>query len=283
MVLLPFAINIDIPTVRFEVPKISDKKQLIELSLANAKQFRLEYEKKREMIDPERHSKRILQTLMKDLHLKNLPVHIECFDNSNFQGTDPVASCVVFRNAKPSKNEYRHFNVKTVTGPNDFASMTEIVTRRLKRLKEENSSLPDLIIVDGGKGQLSAAVEALNNLNLRHIVPVIGIAKRLEEIYFPGDSLPIYIDKKSESLRLIQRMRDEAHRFGITHHRNKRSKELLKTELTQIPGIGKAISDKLLKHFGSVEAIKTAKHDDIANVVGKSKAEVIFKWIKNEL
>ncbi len=283
LVLLPFDINIDIPNVRFEVPKISDKKQLIELSLANAKQFRLEYEKKREMIDPERHSKRILQTLMKDLHLKNLPVHIECFDNSNFQGTDPVASCVVFRNAKPSKNEYRHFNVKTVTGPNDFASMTEIVTRRLKRLKEENSSLPDLIIVDGGKGQLSAAVEALNNLNLRHIVPVIGIAKRLEEIYFPGDSLPIYIDKKSESLRLIQRMRDEAHRFGITHHRNKRSKELLKTELTQIPGIGKAISDKLLKHFGSVEAIKTAKHDDIANVVGKSKAEVIFKWIKNEL
>ncbi len=278
LVLLPFETEIEIPKVKFEVPKISDKKQLLELSLANAKQFRLEQGKKREMIDPERHSKRIMQTMMNDLHLKKLPEHIECFDNSNFQGTDAVASCVVFRKAKPAKSEYRHFNIKSVSGPDDFASMTEVVTRRLKRLQEEGSELPDLLIVDGGKGQLSAAVEALDALNLRHVVPVIGIAKRLEEIYFPGDTLPIYIDKKSESLRLIQRMRDEAHRFGITHHRNKRSKGLLKTELTGIPGIGKTLAEKLLKHFGSVEALKAASAEEIQQVVGVKKAEVIIAW-----
>ncbi|MPM22324.1 UvrABC system protein C [bioreactor metagenome] len=278
LVLLPFETEIDIPKVKFEVPKISDKKLLLELSLTNAKQFRLEQGKKREMIDPERHAKRILQTMMNDLHLKKLPEHIECFDNSNFQGTDAVASCVVFRRAKPAKSEYRHFNIKSVTGPDDFASMTEVVTRRLKRLQDEGPDLPDLLIVDGGKGQLSAAVEALDALNLRHVVPVIGIAKRLEEIYFPGDTLPIYIDKKSESLKLIQRMRDEAHRFGITHHRNKRSKGLLKTELTEISGIGKTLAEKLLKQFGSVEALKSAPEEEIQKVVGVKKAEVIIKW-----
>jgi len=278
LVLLPFDIEIDIPRVKFEVPKISDKKQLLELSLTNAKQFRLEQGKKREMIDPERHSKRIMQTLMSDLHLKKLPEHIECFDNSNLQGTDAVASCVVFRKAKPAKSEYRHFNIKTVEGPDDFASMTEVVTRRLKRLQEEGPDLPDLLIVDGGKGQLSAAVEALDALNLRHVVPVIGIAKRLEEIYFPGDTLPIYIDKKSESLRLIQRMRDEAHRFGIAHHRNKRSKGLLKTELTGIPGIGKILSEKLLKQFGSVEALKFAPEEEIHKLLGEKKASLILAW-----
>ncbi|HBG70280.1 MAG: excinuclease ABC subunit C [Bacteroidetes bacterium GWF2_43_63] len=281
LVLLPFDIEIEVPKVKFEVPKISDKHQLLDLSLANAKQFRLEQGKKREMIDPERHSKRIMQTLMNDLHLKKLPEHIECFDNSNLLGTDAVASCVVFRRAKPAKSEYRHFNIKSVIGPDDFASMTEVVTRRLKRLQEEGSDLPDLLIVDGGKGQLSAAVEALDALSLRHVVPVIGIAKRLEEIYFPGDTLPIYIDKKSETLRLIQRMRDEAHRFGITHHRNKRSKGLLKTELTEISGIGKTLAEKLLKQFGSVEALKMASEADIVKVVGKMKAQVILDWVES--
>lgn len=281
LVLLPFETEIEVPKVKFEVPKISDKHQLLDLSLANARQFRLEQGKKREMIDPERHSKRIMQTLMNDLHLKKLPEHIECFDNSNLQGTDAVASCVVFRRAKPAKSEYRHFNIKSVIGPDDFASMTEVVTRRLKRLQEDGSDLPDLLIVDGGKGQLSAAVEALDSLDLRHVVPVIGIAKRLEEIYFPGDSLPIYIDKKSESLKLIQRMRDEAHRFGITHHRNKRSKGLLKTELTEIPGIGKTLAEKLLKQFGSVEALKMASEADLVKVVGIMKAQVILDWTES--
>lgn len=209
---------------------------------------------------------------MNDLHLKKLPEHIECFDNSNLQGTDPVASCVVFRIAKPAKSEYRIFNIKTVLGSDDFASMTEAVSRRLKRLQDEKSELPDLLIVDGGKGQLSAAVEALDKLQLRHIVPVIGIAKRLEEIYFPGDTLPIYIDKRSETLKLIQRMRDEAHRFGIKHHRNKRSKNLIKTELTSIPGIGKVLSEKLLLHFGSVETIRNASIDEISEITGNKKA-----------
>lgn len=272
LVLLPFAVDIEIPGVKFETPQKSDKKQLLDLSLSNARQFKSEQNKKRELIDPERHSKRIMQTMMNDLHLKKLPEHIECFDNSNLQGTDPVASCVVFRIAKPAKSEYRIFNIKTVLGSDDFASMTEAVSRRLKRLQDEKSELPDLLIVDGGKGQLSAAVEALDKLQLRHIVPVIGIAKRLEEIYFPGDTLPIYIDKRSETLKLIQRMRDEAHRFGIKHHRNKRSKNLIKTELTSIPGIGKVLSEKLLLHFGSVETIRNASIDEISEITGNKKA-----------
>lgn len=272
LVLLPFPVEINIPGVKFEAPQKSDKKQLLELSLSNAKQFRMEQSKKRELIDPERHSKRIMQTLMNDLRLKKLPAHIECFDNSNLQGTDAVASCVVFRYAKPAKSEYRIFNIKTVDGPDDFASMTEAVTRRLKRLQDEMQELPDLLIVDGGKGQLSAAVEALDSLQLRHIIPVIGIAKRLEEIYFPGDTLPLYIDKRSESLKLIQRMRDEAHRFGIKHHRNKRSKNLIKSELTEIKGIGKATTEKLLKKFGSVEAIRKASIEEISTITGNKKA-----------
>jgi excinuclease ABC subunit C len=272
LVLLPFAVDIEIPSVKFETPQKSDKKQLLDLSLSNARQFKAEQSKKRELIDPERHSKRIMQTMMTDLHLGKLPEHIECFDNSNLQGTDPVASCVVFRNAKAAKSEYRIFNIKTVVGSDDFASMTEAVTRRLKRLQDENLELPDLLIVDGGKGQLSAAVEALDYLQLRHIVPVIGIAKRLEEIYFPGDTLPIYIDKRSETLKLIQRMRDEAHRFGIKHHRNKRSKNLIKTELTTIAGIGKVLSEKLLVQFGSVESIRNASIDEISAITGNKKA-----------
>lgn len=283
LVLIPFPLEIEVPGVKFEVPKISEKKQLLDLSFSNAMQARAEQSKKRDLIDPERHSKRILQTLMNDLHLKKPPLHIECFDNSNLQGTDAVASCIVFRNAKPAKSDYRIFNIKTVQGPDDFASMTEAVTRRYRRFLDEGNSLPDLLIVDGGKGQLSAAVDALESLGIRHQLPVIGIAKRLEEIYFPEDTLPVYIDKRSESLKLIQRMRDEAHRFGITRHRNKRSKGMLTTELTSIPGIGKTLAEKLLKKFGSVEALKQASDDEIKEMVGPHKSAVILKWRKESL
>lgn len=280
-VLIPFKINAKLDNVKFIVPIRGDKKQILDLSYRNAKQEQMEQQKRRELIDPERHGKRIMQTLQKELRLKELPTHIECFDNSNFQGTDPVAACVVFRNAKPAKRDYRHFNIKTVVGPDDFGSMKEIITRRYKRLVEEGQDLPQLLIVDGGKGQLSSAVEALKELNLYGKIAVIGIAKKLEEIFFPGDSLPLYLDKRSESLKLIQRMRDEAHRFGITHHRSKRDKKISKSELENAPGIGKTLSTKLLKHFGSFSNVKKASKEELSGVIGEKKAAILLEWFEN--
>ena len=278
IVLLPFELDIEIQNVKFEVPKISDKKQLLDLSLANAAQFRQEHLERRKLVDPERYAKYVMQSVMKDLYLKKTPEYIECYDNSNFQGTDAVSSCVVFRNAKPSKKEYRIFNIKSVAGPDDFASMKEVISRRMSRLINENKELPDLLIVDGGKGQLSSAVEALDEIGIKNKVPVIGIAKRLEEVYFPGDTMPIYLDKRSETLKLIQRMRDEAHRYGISHHRNKRSKGLLKTELTEIEGVGTQTATKLLRYFGSVASLKKASKEELEKIVSKKVLNAIIEW-----
>jgi excinuclease ABC subunit C len=277
-VLVQQVFDVEFDEIKFTVPKKGDKKTLLDLSIRNAKYFMLDQHKKSSLVDPNKNSNRILATLQKDLNLKELPVHIECFDNSNIQGTNPVAACVVFKNAKPSKKDYRHFNIKTVVGPDDFASMEEVVYRRYKRLAEEKADLPQLIIIDGGKGQLSSALKSLDKLNLRGQIPIVGIAKKLEEIFFPGDSLPIYIDKKSESLKLIQHLRNEAHRFGITHHRNKRSKSSLVSELTQIEGVGSKTYEDLLKKFKSVKRIKEASLKDLEGVVGKSKAGLIFDY-----
>jgi len=231
------------------------------------------------MLNPEQRTTRILKTVQNDLHLKELPLHIECFDNSNIQGTNPVAACVVFKKAKPSKKDYRHYNVKSVTGPDDYASMREIVERRYSRLVNEGSPLPQLIVIDGGKGQLHAAVESLQKIGLYGKIAVIGIAKRLEEIYYPGDSVPLYIDKNSETLKLIQQLRDEAHRFGITFHRQKRSKSQLVSELDEVKGIGPETKKKLLTHFKSIKRLKEANEEEIVSVIGKSKGSIIMKWI----
>ncbi len=252
-IIVPFELDNVLNNVRFIVPKRGDKRSLLELSQRNAKYFRLEKEKQMVLKNPKIREERILNTIKNDLQLTELPVLIECFDNSNLQGTFPVAACVVFKNAKPLKKEYRHFNVKTVQGPNDFASMEEIVFRRYSRLLNEGGELPQLIVIDGGKGQLSSAVAALDKLELRGKISIIGIAKRLEEIYFPGDSVPIYINKNSETLKIIQQLRDEAHRFGITFHRNKRSKSFISSELSSIPGIGEKTVQKLLADFKSVK------------------------------
>ncbi len=264
--------------VDFFVPQRGDKKHLLDLSLRNATFYRIEKLKQEKIKDPDRHVNRILETLQKDLHLKELPTHIECFDNSNIQGTHPVSACVVFKNAKPSKKDYRHFNVKTVVGPDDFATMTEALTRRYKRLVNEGEALPQLIIIDGGKGQLSAALDALDALNLRGKMAIVGVAKRLEEIYFPGDSIPLYLDKRSESLKLIQQLRDEAHRFGITHHRNRRSKSALVSELTQIEGIGPKTQQDLMLAFKTVSLIKEKTEEELANIIGFSKAKIVWGY-----
>ncbi|RMG81496.1 MAG: excinuclease ABC subunit C, partial [Bacteroidetes bacterium] len=226
---------------------------------------------------------RILRQLQKDLRLKELPVHIECFDNSNFQGTDAVAACVVFKNAKPSKKDYRHFNIKTVEGPNDFASMEEVVYRRYKRLLDENQSLPQLIVIDGGKGQLSSALKSLKKLNLHNQIAIIGIAKKLEEIYFPNDPFPLHIDKKSESLKVIQHIRNEAHRFGITHHRKKRAKTSVQSSLDKIPGVGIKTKQLLLKEFKSVKKIKSASAEDFQKILGKKRGKIIFESVQKHL
>jgi excinuclease ABC subunit C len=260
----------------FVVPQIGDKKSLLELSKRNATFYRLEKRKQERLLNPEKSANRILETIKTDFRLKELPIHMECFDNSNIQGTNPVAACVVFKNGKPSKRDYRHFNIKTVEGPDDFASMEEVVYRRYKRILEEEQQLPQLIIVDGGKGQLSSALTALEKLDLRGKVAIVGIAKRLEEIYFPGDSLPIYIDKRSESLKVIQFMRNEAHRFGITHHRNKRSKGAIQSQLLEIEGIGEKTQTDLMKHFKTVKAIKEASEEIICAQIGKSKGKLVF-------
>jgi excinuclease ABC subunit C len=280
--IVPFVPEVTIPDITYTVPQKGDKKQLLDLSARNAKYFMEEKQKQKELIDPERHSKRILEQLKNDLRLKETPVHIECFDNSNIQGTFPVSALVVFKNAKPDKKEYRHFNIKTVEGPNDFASMEEVISRRYKRLLEEDQPLPQLIIVDGGKGQLSSAVKILKKIGLYGKLSIIGIAKRLEEIYYPNDSIPLYFDKKSESLRLIQQMRDEAHRFGITHHRSKREKALTKSGLTEIEGIGEKTMQTLLRKFKSVKTIKNASLEELQKVAGKAKGSFIFEYFKKE-
>ncbi len=279
-VLLDAKLDLKLEGINFFVPQKGDKKHLVDLSLRNSKFYRLEKQKQEKIIDPERHSNRIMEQIKTDFRLLDLPVHMECFDNSNIQGANPVSACVVFKNAKPSKKDYRHFNVKTVIGPDDFASMEEAVYRRYKRMVEEGQTLPQLIIIDGGKGQLSAALKALEQLNLRGKMAIVGIAKRLEEIYFPGDSLPIYLDKRSESLKVVQFMRNEAHRFGITHHRNKRSKAAITSELVSITGIGSKTQELLMKTFKTVSAIKAADIEDLAKVVGNAKAKVIRDYFE---
>ena len=266
--------------LKFKIAKRGDKKTLVDLSKRNAKFFMLEKHKQEKLKNPEVKTQRILDTIQKDLRLKESPTHIECFDNSNFQGTNAVGACVVFKNARPSTKDYRNFNIKTVVGPDDFASMEEVVYRRYKRLVDEKQSLPQLIVIDGGKGQLSSAVKALDDLNLRGKIAIIGIAKRLEEIFFPGDSIPIYLDKRSESLRVIQQLRNEAHRFGITHHRNKRSKAAFGTALTDIKGIGDNSAKELLNHYKSVKRIKEATLKSLENAIGKSKGKTVFDYFK---
>jgi excinuclease ABC subunit C len=261
------------------VPQQGDKKKLVDLSLRNAKYFRMERFKQMKIVDPDRHSKRIMSQMKADLRLPQEPVHIECFDNSNIQGSNPVAACVVFKNGKPSKKEYRHYNIKTVTGPDDFASMEEVVFRRYKRLLEEDEPLPQLIVIDGGKGQLSSAVKSLDVLGLRGKISILGIAKRLEEIYFPNDSIPLYLDKKSETLKILQRARDEAHRFGITFHRNKRSKGALKSGLDTIPGVGPKTKETLLRKFKSFKRIKEASKEDLMHVLGENKGIQLYKQL----
>lgn len=275
-------VELHLPGMKISVPQRGDRKALVDLSLRNAKYFRMEKLKKEKIVDPETHSNRILEQIKNDFRLIELPKHIECFDNSNFHGTNAVAACVVFKNAKPSKKDYRHFNIKTVEGPDDFASMEEVVFRRYKRMLEEKAELPQLIVIDGGKGQLSSALAALDKLDLRGKVAIVGIAKKLEEIYFPGDSLPIYIDKRSESLKVIQFMRNEAHRFGITHHRNKRSKGALISEITQIKGIGERTFEELIKNFKSVNGVREASLEALEECIGSSKAKIVYAYFRNE-
>lgn len=282
-IILPFRLKLPEPDLLITVPKIGDKKKLLELSQKNVKYYLLQKQKEEAgKATRQTASERILRTLQSDLHMESLPLHIECFDNSNMQGANPVASCVVFKNAKPAKRDYRHFNIKTVEGPDDFASMTEVVFRRYRRLLDEGQPLPQLIIIDGGKGQLSAAVKSLESLGILDQVTVIGIAKKLEEIFFPGDSVPLYINKKSESLKLIQQLRNEAHRFAITFHRNQRSKDFTTTELTKIAGIGDKTAEKLLAHFKSVKRLQQAPESEIEKVAGKSAAQKVLKYFEEK-
>ncbi len=280
-IILPFPLDFG-DKIKVTVPQLGDKKQILDLSERNAKYYRLEQLKQIQIVDPERHTNRIMAQMKKDLRLTVEPRHIECFDNSNIQGTNPVSACVVFKDGKPSKKEYRHFNIKTVEGPNDFASMEEVVYRRYKRLLDENQSLPQLIIIDGGKGQLSAALKSIDDLGLRGKIAIIGIAKRLEELFYPGDSAPLYLDKKSETLKVIQQLRNEAHRFGITHHRDKRSKAALNSSIETIPGIGEKTMQTLIKHFKSVKRLKLASEADITAIVGLSKSKKIVEYYKDE-
>ena len=276
---LPFEVDLG-PNIKVKVPKLGDKKKLVELSQRNAKFFRLERFKRMKIVDPKRHFKRLMQQMKTDLQLQEYPVHIECFDNSNIQGTNPTAACVVFRNGKPFKKDYRHFKIKTVEGPNDYASMEEVVHRRYKRLSDDGKSLPQLIIIDGGKGQLSSAVKSLERLSLRGQIAIIGVAKRLEEIYYPGDSFPIFLDKKSETLKVIQQLRNEAHRFGLKLHRNIRSKNSLKSPLEMIEGIGPKTKEALLKKFKSMKRIKAVPEQEIIDLLGRVKGTQIFQKLQ---
>lgn len=280
-IIVPLKPDVEIPGVVFTIPQKGDKKQLLELSERNSKYYMLDKQRQKELVDPDRRTNRILETIKKDLRLPELPCHMECFDNSNTQGTYPVAALVVFKNGRPEKKEYRHFNIKTVEGPNDFASMEEVIYRRYRRMLDEEKELPQLVIIDGGKGQLSSAMASIEKLGLQNKIQLAGIAKRLEEIYFPGDSMPLHLDKKSETLRVIQQMRDEAHRFGITHHRKRREKGLIKTELNEIDGIGPATAQALLRAFKSVKKVRESNIDELAAVIGKAKATLVYNHFKN--
>lgn len=280
-IILPFPLSLG-ENLKITVPQLGDKRQVLDLSIRNAKYYRMDQLKQIKIVDPDRHTNRIMAQMKKDLRLSVEPRHIECFDNSNIQGTNPVAACVVFKDGKPSKKDYRHFNIKTVEGPDDFASMEEVVYRRYKRLMDENEPLPQLIIIDGGKGQLSSALKSIDALGLRGKIAILGIAKRLEELFYPGDSVPLYLDKKSETLKVIQFLRNEAHRFGITHHRDKRSKAALTNSLESIPGIGEKTMITLLKHFKSVKRLQLASEKEISDVVGLSKAKKITEFYKEK-
>ncbi len=275
-VIVPFLPDVEFEKVRFTIPKRGDLKKVLDVAVKNATQYLKDKEKQAEALDPERSVEKLMETMKRDFRLEVQPRHIECFDNSNIQGTNPVASCVVFRNGKPSKRDYRHFIIKTVVGADDFASMKEVLHRRYTRMMAEGEKLPDMVVVDGGKGQLSAAVEAFDEMGIRGEVALVGIAKRLEEIYFPGDSLPLYINKTSPSLRVIQAMRDEAHRFGITHHRDRRSKGQTVSELDSIKGVGPATKTALIKEFKSVKRIKEATLDAIVAAIGKAKGTLVY-------
>lgn len=281
-IVVPFIPDFIQSGVDITIPQRGDKRKLLDLSIKNVKQYKFDKHKKAEMLNPEQRVTRILKKAQTDLNLKELPFHIECFDNSNIQGTNPVAACVVFKRAKPSKKDYRHFNIKSVQGPDDYASMAEIIHRRYSRVLNEGGKLPQLIVIDGGKGQLSTAVETMQKIGIYGKVAVIGIAERLEEIYFPDDPIPLYLDKNSETLKLIQQIRDEAHRFGLRHHRQKRSKAQVRSELDTIPGIGPVTKNKLISHFKSIKRIKEASKEDIINQIGNSKGEIIWEWISGQ-
>lgn len=274
-VLVPFQPDVEFDDITFTVPQRGEKRRALEVGLKNATQYMKDREKEAALLNPDRATDKLMERMKSDFRLRSEPRHIECFDNSNIQGTNPVASCVVFRNGRPAKRDYRHFNIKTVVGANDFASMKEVLHRRYTRMMAEGQPLPQMVVVDGGKGQLSAAVEAFDEMGIRGDVALVGIAKRLEEIYFPGDTLPLYLDKKSPSLRVIQALRDEAHRFGITHHRNKRSKSQTVSELDGIKGVGAATASKLMKHFKSLKRLKEAELSEVEAVIGKSKAAIL--------
>ena len=278
-IIVPFEVEVG-EHIKVTIPQLGDKKQLLDLSIRNSKFYRIEQLKQIQIIDPDRHTNRIMAQMQKDLRLQVAPRHIECFDNSNIQGTNPVAACVVFKDGKPSKKDYRHFNIKSVEGPNDFASMEEVVFRRYKRMLDENQTLPQLIIIDGGKGQLSSALKSIDALDLRGKIAIVGIAKRLEELFYPGDSAPLYLDKKSETLKVIQYLRNEAHRFGITFHRDKRSQSALNSSIENIPGIGEKTMLALIQHFKSVKRLKLATENEISAVVGVSKAKKITDFYK---
>ncbi len=281
-IIVPFRPDIQLDRVRYTIPKIGEKLKLLELAERNAIYYKLEQKKKLLEHKPESRTGRNLEKVRNDLHMPSLPVHIECFDNSNIMGTNPVAACVVFRNGRPSKKDYRHFNIKTVTGPDDFSSMEEVIFRRYKRMLDEGRHLPQLVVIDGGKGQLSSAMKSLDTLNLREKITVIGIAKKLEEIYFPGDSVPIYLDKNSYSLKLIRQLRDEAHRFGINFHRSKRSSGMVKSELDILKGIGPRTKEILLKNFDSIDKIRNTPPDELEKLVGRSKASILSEYFKNQ-
>jgi excinuclease ABC subunit C len=281
-ILLPIELGFEIPNVILSVPKIGDKKRIVELSERNAKEYRIEKLKAIQIVDPERHTNRIMQEMKKLLHMPVEPRHIEGFDNSNLQGTNPVGACVVFKNGKPSKVDYRIFHIKTVEGPNDFASMEEVVYRRYKRMLDEDSDLPQLIVIDGGKGQLSSAVKSLKLLGLYGKITIIGIAKRLEEIYFPEDSVPLYIDKKSETLKIIQRVRDESHRFGVKHHRTRRTNSTIKSELETIPGVGPKSVEMLLSKLKSVKRVKESSKETLEEILGVSKGKIVWEFFNND-
>ncbi len=281
-IIVPFTVDLG-ENIKVTVPQLGDKKQILDLSIRNAKFYRIDQLKQLQIVDPDRHTNRIMAQMKKDLRLSVEPRHIECFDNSNIQGTNPVAACVVFRDGKPFKKDYRHFNIKTVVGPDDFASMEEVVYRRYKRMLDENQSLPNLIIIDGGKGQLSSALKSIDELGLRGKIAIIGIAKRLEELFYPSDPVPLYLDKKSETLKVIQMLRNEAHRFGITFHRDKRSKAALNSSVEAIDGVGEKTMLTLIKHFKSVKRLKLATEKEITDVIGVSKAKKIIEFYHKDI